>query len=151
MNQEERSDGNMINSTNTRCKEPTHCKDPDARKDWRQERMTEDEMVGWHHQFNGHEFKPTLEDSEGQGSLAFCSLWGCKELNMTELLNNNNKLQNQLTSWEWDPDGERAEVEETGNGEREGGPERRQDNCTCFMPWRYFKIFSCAWITCMTQ
>ena len=57
-------------------------------------------MVGWHHQFNGHEFKPTLEDSEGQGSLAFCSLWGCKELNMTELLNNNNKLQNQLTSWE---------------------------------------------------
>ena len=46
-------------------------KDPDAGKDWRQEekRMTEDEMVGWHHQLNGHEFEKTLGDSEGQGSL----------------------------------------------------------------------------------
>ena len=38
---------------------------------------TEDEMVGWHHRFNGHEFGQTLGDSEGQGSLACCSLWGC--------------------------------------------------------------------------
>ena len=37
--------------------------------------MTEDEMVGWHHQFNGHEFEQTLGESEGQGSLACCSPW----------------------------------------------------------------------------
>ena len=46
-------------------------------------------MVGWHHQLNGHEFEQTLEDDEGQGSLAFCSLWGSQELDMTEQLNNN--------------------------------------------------------------
>ena len=38
--------------------------------------MTEDEMVGWHHQFNGHEFEQNLGDTEGQGSLACCSPWG---------------------------------------------------------------------------
>ena len=38
--------------------------------------MTEDEMVGWHHQLNGHEFQQTPGDSEGQGSLACCSPWG---------------------------------------------------------------------------
>ena len=38
--------------------------------------MTEDEMVGWHHQLNGHEFEQTLEDNEGQGSLVCCSSWG---------------------------------------------------------------------------
>ena len=49
--------------------------DPDAGKDWRQEEkvMTEDKMVGWHHQFNGHEFEQTPGDCEGQGSLACCS------------------------------------------------------------------------------
>ena len=47
-------------------------------------------MVGWHHQLNGHEFEQTLGDSEGHGSLACCSLWGHKELIMTEQLNNNN-------------------------------------------------------------
>ena len=41
-------------------------------------------MVGWHHQLNGDEFEQTLEDSEGQGSLASCSLWGYKELDTTE-------------------------------------------------------------------
>ena len=41
--------------------------------------MTGDEMVGWHHRLNGHEFEQTLRDSEGQGILACCSLWGCKE------------------------------------------------------------------------
>ena len=51
--------------------------------------MTEDEMVGWHHQFNGHEFEPAPGDSEGQGSLACCSPWGCKESEMTEQLNSN--------------------------------------------------------------
>ena len=56
-------------------------KDPDAGKDWRQEEkgMTEDEIAGWHHQFNGHEFEQTLRDSEGQGSLACYSSWGYKE------------------------------------------------------------------------
>ena len=48
--------------------------------------MTEDEMVGWHHRLNGHEFEQTLEDSEGQGSLACCSPWGCKELDRTDRL-----------------------------------------------------------------
>ena len=51
--------------------------------------MTEDEMVGWHHRLNGHEFKQTPGDSEGQGSLACHSPWGCKESNMTYQLNNN--------------------------------------------------------------
>ena len=40
--------------------------------------MTEDEMVGWHHQLNGHEFEQTMGDSEGQGSLACCSPWVTK-------------------------------------------------------------------------
>ena len=53
-------------------------KDPEVGKDIRQEqkRMTEDEMVGWHHRLNGHEFEPTPGDSEGRGSLACCSSWG---------------------------------------------------------------------------
>ena len=45
-------------------------------------------MVGWHHQPNGHEFEHALRDGEGQGSLVCCSPWGCKELDMTEQLNN---------------------------------------------------------------
>ena len=51
-------------------------KDPDAGQDWRQEEkgMTKDEIAGWHHQFNGHEFEQALGDGEGQGSLASCSL-----------------------------------------------------------------------------
>ena len=43
-----------------------------------------DEMVGGHHQLNGHELEQTLGDSEGQGSLVFCSSWGLKELDMTD-------------------------------------------------------------------
>ena len=56
-------------------------KDSDAVKDWRQEekRTTEDEMVGWHHRCDGHEFEQTLGDSEGQGSMMRCSPWGCRE------------------------------------------------------------------------
>ena len=46
--------------------------------------MTEDDMVGWHPRFNGHELEQTLGDSEGQRSLSCCSPWGCKELDMTE-------------------------------------------------------------------
>ena len=65
-------------------------KDPDAGKDWGQKEkgLTEDEMVGWHHQVNGHEFEQALGDSEGQGSLACCNPWGRKEPDITEWLNN---------------------------------------------------------------
>ena len=52
--------------------------------------MTEDEMVGWHHRFNGHEFEQTVGDSEGQGSLVCCSSWHRKESDTTEQLKNNN-------------------------------------------------------------
>ena len=51
--------------------------------------MTEDDMIGWHHQLNGHEFEQARRDGEGLGSLASCSLWGCKELDTIERLNNN--------------------------------------------------------------
>ena len=51
--------------------------------------MTGDEMVGWHHRLSGHEFEQTLEDSEGQRSLAYCSPWGRKQLNVTARYNNN--------------------------------------------------------------
>ena len=64
-------------------------KDPDAGKDWRQEEkgMTEDEMVGWHHQVNGLEFELAPGIGVGHGGLACCSPWGHKELDMTEWLN----------------------------------------------------------------
>ena len=54
--------------------------------------MTEDEMVGWHHQRNGHEFEQALRDGEGQGSLACCSPWSPKESDTTEQLNNNSNI-----------------------------------------------------------
>ena len=46
--------------------------------------MTEDEMVEWYHQLNGHEFEEAPGDGDGQGSLVWCSPWGCKESDMTE-------------------------------------------------------------------
>ena len=49
--------------------------------------MTEDKMAEWHHQLNGHEFEQVLGDGDGQGSLACCSPWGCKESDVTERLN----------------------------------------------------------------
>ena len=52
--------------------------------------MTENEMAGWHHILNGHEFEQTLGGSEGQRSLACCSPWGHKELETTEQLSNSN-------------------------------------------------------------
>ena len=52
--------------------------------------MTEDEMIAWHHQLNGHESEQTPGDSEGQGSLVCCSPAGQKELDTTEGLSNNN-------------------------------------------------------------
>ena len=64
-------------------------KDPDAGRDWGQEEkgMTEDEMAGWHHPLDGHEFEWTPGVGDGQGGLACCDSWGRKELDMTERLN----------------------------------------------------------------
>ena len=64
-------------------------KDPDAGKDWRKKEKgtTEDEMVGWHHWLNGHEFEWTPGVGDGQGGLACCDSWGYKESDMTEWLN----------------------------------------------------------------
>ena len=63
-------------------------KDPDAGKDWRQEKgTTEDERVRWHHQLEGHEFGQAPGVGNGQGSLACCSPWGHTELDTTEWLN----------------------------------------------------------------
>ena len=82
----------------TWCEEPAHWKRP-----WCWERLraggegevTEDEMVGWHHQFNGHEFEQTLGDSEGQGSL---ECWGHKESDMTERLKNKQQKMKALAN-----------------------------------------------------
>ena len=64
-------------------------KDPDAGRDWGQEEkgMTEDEMVGWHHWLNGHEFEYTRGVGNRQGGLVCCSSWGRKESDTTEWLN----------------------------------------------------------------
>ena len=63
-------------------------KDPSAGKDCRQDKgTTEDEMVGWHHWLDGHEFGQALGVGDGQGSLASWSPWGHKESDMTEWLN----------------------------------------------------------------
>ena len=66
----------------------SNLKDPDAGKDWKQEKETaEDEMVRWHHQLKGHEFEQALGVVDGQGSLACCSPWALKESDMTEWRN----------------------------------------------------------------
>ena len=73
----------------------------DAGKDWRQEEkgMTEDEMVGWHYQLDGHEFEQALGVGDGQGSLACCSPWGGKEWDTTEWLNWTEKSQENIISY----------------------------------------------------
>ena len=69
-------------------------KDSDAGRDWGQEEKgtTEDGMAGWHHWLDGHEFEWTPGDGDGQGGLACCDSWGCKESDTTERLN-------WLTDW----------------------------------------------------
>ena len=82
-------------------------KDPDDGKDWRHEEkgVTEDEMVGWHHGLNGHEFEQAPGVGDGQGGLACCSSWGCKEsetierLNWTELIFKFCPLLRKSQSW----------------------------------------------------
>ena len=67
-------------------------KDPDAGKDWRQEKWTiDEEMVGWHHWLSVPELEKTPGDGEGQGSLSWCSPWGCKGSDMTEWQNKKKK------------------------------------------------------------
>ena len=69
-------------------------KDPDAGKDWGQEEKgtTENEMVGWHHQLDGHGFEWTLGVGDGQGGLACYSSWGHKELDMTKQLSTHARI-----------------------------------------------------------
>ena len=73
-------------------------KDPDAGKDRRQKekRVAEDELIGWHHWLNGHEFKQIPGDSGGQRRLACWSPWGRRELDMTKHLNNNSNNRSAL-------------------------------------------------------
>ena len=74
-------------------------KDPDAGKDWRQKKgTTKDEMVGWHHWLNGHEFEQAPGVGDGQGGLACCNPQGHKESFMTELLNDNNSVEEKKES-----------------------------------------------------
>ena len=82
------------NNLATWCEELTHWKRPWCSEKWRQEEKgtTEDEMVVWYQQINGHEFEQALGDSEGQGSLACCSPWGPKELDTTEWTMNNKRV-----------------------------------------------------------
>ena len=69
-------------------------KDPDAGKDWRWEEkgMIEDEMVGWHHRLDWHEFERAPGIGDGQGSLACCGPWGCQESNTTERTEQNRTI-----------------------------------------------------------
>ena len=89
-------------------------KDPDAGKDWRWEEkgMTEAEMVGWHHQLDGHKFEQAPGVGDGQGGLECCSPWGHNDLDMTEWLNWIELI------WEGIP---RGRTKETGRVVREGG------------------------------
>ena len=57
--------------------------------------MTEIEIVGWHHRLDGHKFEHGLEAGDAQGSLVCCSLWGHKELDMTERLNNRSAIKDE--------------------------------------------------------
>ena len=87
-------------------------KDPDAGRDWGQEEKgtREDEMAGWHHQLDIHEFGWTPGVGDGQGGLACCNSWGSKESDMTERLNwtelsSKNYYLKNITypfSWEWE-------------------------------------------------
>ena len=89
----------FIGRTNAEAETPILCppdaknwliwKDPDAGKDWRREEkgMIENELVGWHHWLDGHEFEEAPGVGDGQGSLGCCSSWGRKELDMTDRLN----------------------------------------------------------------
>ena len=90
------------NTLATLCEELTG-KDPDAGKDWRQEekRMTEEEMVGWHHWLNGHEFEQALGVGDGQWRLLCYSPCDCKESDKTERLNWTEQEWDDISLWLW--------------------------------------------------
>ena len=77
-------------------------KDSDAGRDWGQEEkgMTEDEMAGWHHRLDGHEFEWTPGVGDGQGGLACCNSWGHKESDMTEWLNRTDWTDIYVLTWD---------------------------------------------------
>ena len=114
-------------------------KDPGAGKDWRQEekRMTEDELVGWHHRLNGHGFGWTPGVGDGQGGLVCCSSWGCKELDMTEQLNWTELKNFWRRKWQptsvWLP-----------------GEFRRQRSLVGYSPWGHKEWDMTEWITLNT-
>ena len=109
-------DGRIDAEAETPILWPPHAKswligeDPDAGRDWRQEEKetTGDEMAGWHHQLDGHEFEWTLGVSDGQEGLACCSSWDHKESEPTEWLNwtdlnvfdKMDKMKKIITEWE---------------------------------------------------
>ena len=98
-------------------------KDPDAGKDRRQEEKgTIEDEIGWHHWLNGHEFEEPPRNGEGQGALACCSPWGCKDLYTTVLLNNNNRFWS-LYSIEW------------------------SDNNTSHFSWRAWCLLEDCWLS----
>ena len=76
-------------------------KDSDAGRDWGQEEKetTEDEMAGWHHRLDGHEFEWTPGVGDGQGGLACCNSWGRKESDMTEWLNWTDQIRSVAQSF----------------------------------------------------
>ena len=80
-----RTELKRLSSSSSNAKNCLIGKDPDAGKDPTQEEKgaTEDEMLRWHHRFNGHEFEQTPGDSEGLGRPVCCSPWDCKELDGT--------------------------------------------------------------------
>ena len=101
----------FIGRTDAEAEAPALCP-PDAKnwiigkntyagKDVRQEEKgkTEDEIVGWHHWLKGHEFEKNPGDGEGQESLACYSPWGCKETDITEQPNNDNKSSEKQFNW----------------------------------------------------
>ena len=96
-------------------------KDPDAGKNWRQEekQMVEDEMVGWHHWLDGHEFEQAPGVGDGQGILACCSPWGCKESDTTEWLNRTELNWSWWAHFKWwlpGPEERHSEVVNWGRG-----------------------------------
>ena len=98
-------------------------KDPDAGKNWRQEekQTVEDEMVGWHHWLDGHEFEQAPGVGDGQGILACCSPWGCKESDTTEWLNRTELNWFWWAHFKWwlpGPGERHSEVVKWGRGER---------------------------------